>query len=141
MKRVRWRVKQLEFRDEPMLFSMMRYRLRQDRTPSEVDASLVSSHLEGSKQHAPIIDLDFPHEYVPSTTTDHAHLYLNVPISKFRLFLLLLGLYSGGVIEKGFFYWSLRRGGTFVRLPGVRKTAAENMHYSYGMLFKLRKKK
>lgn len=125
-----------------MLVSMLKYRQYEDRQPSETDANVVSSHIEASKVHAPIIDLDFPHRYIPSTTPGHAHLYLDVPISRWRLVILLWGLYVGGVIEKGYFLWSLRRGGTFVRRPGVPKTAEEAaVSYSYGFLFKTRSKR
>ncbi len=136
-----WHVDHLDIVDEPMLWSMLKYRQYEDRKPSEVDANVVSSHLTDSRLHKPIIDLDFPHTYVSSTTSGHAHLYLNVPVSRWRLFFMLWGLYVGGAIEKGYFLWSLRRGGTFVRRPGVVKTAEEaQVSYTYGFLFKLRRK-
>jgi len=136
-----WHVDHLDIVDEPMVLSMLRYRQYEDRQPSDSDANVVSSNLIGSRLHAPIIDLDYPHEYVPSTTPGHAHLYLNVEVSGWRWFMLNLGLYLGGVTEKGYFLWSLRRGGNFVRRPGVRKTTAEeNVSYSYGFLFKLRRR-
>lgn len=75
----------------------------EDRLPTEVDANVVSSHWDEDK-HLPILDLDFDHLYVPSTTPGHAHLYLNVPIRRWRLFVLLWGLYVGGVI------WGRNRG-------------------------------
>lgn len=137
-----WHVDHLDIVDEPMLLSLVKYRQYADRQPSETDANVVSSHVVGTRLHAPIIDLDFPHRYVPSTTPGHSHLYLDVPISRWRLFVLLQGLYVGGVIEKGTFYWSLRRGGTFVRREGVKKTAEEaSVSYTYGLLFKLRRKR
>lgn len=138
-----WHVDHLDIVDEPMVVSMLRYRQYADRQPSDVDANVVSSNVVGKRgKHAAIIDLDFPHEYVPSTTTGHAHLYLNVEISYWRWFILNLGLYLGGVIEKGYFLWSLRRGGNFVRRRGVHKTTAEeNVRYSYGFFFRLRKRK
>lgn len=140
-RRKTWHVDHLDIVDEPMLFSMLRYRQYEDRQPSAEDANVVSSHDIYSSSHFPIIDLDFPHEYVPSSTPGHAHLYLERPISRWRLYALLWGLYVGGAIEKGYFLWSLRRGGTFVRRPGVRKTTAEEkVTYSYGFLFPLRRK-
>ena len=142
LRRKTWHVDHLDIVDEPMLLSMLKYRQYEDRQPTEDDANVVSSHLHFMPEHAPIIDLDFPHRYVPSTTPGHAHLYLDVPISRWRLYALLWGLYVGGVIEKGYFLWSLRRGGTFVRRPGVAKTEAESsVSYSYGFLFKLRRKR
>jgi hypothetical protein len=107
---------------EPLWVSLVKYRAAKDRRSASPDeANLVSSHLEGSNLHAPIIDIDFPHRYVPSTTEDHAHLYLDVPIPRWRLAVLLVGLRVGRVTEVGFTWWSLRRGGTFVRPRGVSK--------------------
>lgn len=136
-----WAVDHLDIVDEPMIISMAKYRQYEDRTPSEVDANVVSSHIVGSRQHAPILDLDFEHAYVPSTTPGHGHLYLR-PTSRWRMFVMLWGLYVGGQIEKGFFLWSLRRGGTFVRRPGVAKSAEETLvEYSYGFIFPVRRRR
>lgn len=137
-----WRAPDLGIVDEPMLLSFLKYRAKDDREPSDMENhNLVSSHVRDTKQHAPIIDLDFPHVYVSSTKEGHGHLYLNVPISKWRWRALMLGLYLGGVIEKGYFLWSLRRGANFVRRPGVEKTTdEENVIYTHGLLFKLRKR-
>ena len=137
-----WHVDHLDIVDEPMFLSLVKYRHYEDRQPTEQDANVLSSHVPGTKLHAPIIDLDYPHEYVKSTTTGHGHLYLNVPISRWRLAILLWGLRVGRVIESGNFWWSLRRGGTFVRRRSVWKTAREaSVTYTYGMFFKLRKPK
>lgn len=142
MKRQQWHVNHLDVVDEPMIFSLVKYRQYEDRQPQDEDANVVSSHIVGTKLHAPILDLDFPHEYIPSTTPGHGHLYLNVPISRWRMFFMLWGLYVGGVIEKGHFVWSVRRGGTFMRLPWIKKTPEEAaVKYTYGMFFKLREKK
>lgn len=135
-----WRVDHLDVVDEPMILSLLKYRQYEDRHPESdiFDGNVISSHTAEGK-HLPVIDLDYDHEYVPSTTPGHGHLYLNVPISRWRLFFLLWGLYVGGAIEKGNFWWSLRRGGTFVRRRGVWKTAREaSVKYTYGMFFKMR---
>lgn len=135
-----WHVDHLDIVDEPLFLSLVKYRQYEDRSYTAIDANVVSSQLMSGGKHAPILDLDFPHVYVPSTTPGHGHLYLNVEISRWRMFVLLWGLYVGGVIEFGNFWWSLRRGGTFVRRVGVRKTESEAaVKYSYGMFRKLRK--
>lgn len=136
-KRVRWHADLLNVVDEPMILSLIRYRMRQDRHP-DPSGELVSSHVEGTNLHAPILDLDFPHHYIPSTNPGHGHLYLDVPMSRLRMIFLLWALRVAGVIEQGNWWWSLRRGGTFVRVPGVQKTPEEDTHYTYGMFFKLR---
>jgi hypothetical protein len=130
--------------DEPLFLSLIKYRMDEDREPrlGPMDPrprNLTSSYLHGSKLHAPILDLDGEHIYVESTTEGHAHLYLP-PMPRWRMFLMLWGLRVAGVIEQGNFWWSLRRGGTFVRLPGVPKPESENLRYSYGMFFKIREK-
>lgn len=125
-----------------MLFSLLKYRQYADRHPAELDANVVSSNVYANRRRQlPIVDLDFPHEYVPSTNEGHAHLYLNVEIPYWRWVILNWGLYMGGVIEKGYFIWSLRRGGNFVRRRHIKKTTdEEKVMYTYGFLFKNKKK-
>jgi hypothetical protein len=128
-------------KDEPFLFSLAKFRLHKDRymVESPALANLISSKTRSDTQR-PIIDLDFPHTYVPSNTPGHAHLYLNKEISQWRWFILMVGLYIGGVVDKGGFWWTLRRRSNFVRLPGVLKDdTLESPTLSYGWLFKRRK--
>lgn len=137
-----WHVDHLDIVDEPMALSMLKYRQYEDRQPSDEDANVVSSNVVGTRHHLPIIDLDYSHRYVPSTTPGHGHLYLDQPISSLRWVILMVGLRIGGVIEPGYFWWSLRRGGNFVRREGVHKTTdEEKVKYSYGMFFRLRRSK
>jgi len=139
--RERWKKKRpLTFEDEPLLFALLKYKAGEDREPAEGDDwDLVSSRLPDGK-HALILDLDFDHAYVDTSTPGHSHLYLNTPISWWRAAILLWALRVAKVIESGFFWWSLRRGATFARRPGHGKNPAEqSSHYSYGFLFKLRK--
>jgi hypothetical protein len=125
--------------DEPLFLSLVKYRMGEDRIPwpDSEQANLTSSYLRGSKLHAPILDLDGEHMYVESTTEGHGHLYLP-PMRRWKMYLILFALYVGGVIEMGNFWWSVRRGGTFVRRPGFPKPESENLRYSYGMFFKLK---
>jgi hypothetical protein len=91
---------------------------------SLLGAQLVSS-LTIDGKHMPILDLDFPHSYVPSSTRGHAHLYLNVAIRPWRWRVLQVALWIAKVQEPGYSVWSLRRGANFVRLRGERKRASE----------------
>jgi hypothetical protein len=84
------------------------------------DANLVSSRLKNN-MHSPVIDLDIPHALVPSTQPGHSHLYLGVEIPWWRYLILLAAMRQAGIIERGFFWWSLRRRATFVRLPWIKK--------------------
>lgn len=100
-----------------------------ERGPSnEQDGNLISSRCPDG-QHMPVIDLDVPHRLIPSTTEGHGHLYLDVRMPWWRYVILLYGLRQAGVIERGFFWWSLRRGATFVRRPGVRKRPTDRRRY------------
>lgn len=77
---------------------------------------------------------------VPSTSGGHSHLYLP-PVPRWKMWLLLTVLRMAFILEMGNFWWSLRRGGTFVRLPGIQKQESEQVRYSYGMFFKLKEKR
>lgn len=134
-----WRAPDLGFVDEPLLFSLVKYRRSKDRWP-DPDGNLFSSLTEDGR-HMPIIDLDQAHSVVPSSTSHHSHLYLNgAPIPHWRWVCLMTGLWLGGQIELGYFVWSLRRGANFVRRPGEQKQPGpESTAYTYGWLFKIRK--
>lgn len=99
-----------------LFIAMWKFRMKEDREPATItDADLISSHTPTGKV-MPILDLDYDHLYLPSQSPGHGHLYLNVPISRFRWVLLMIGLRAGGVIQDGYFWWSLRRGGNFARV-------------------------
>lgn len=141
--RTYWHADNLEIvRRKPILWEIITFRLHKSRYQVETKelANLVSSKTRTGK-HLPIIDLDFPHKYVPSSTEGHGHLYLNRPISRWRWVVLLVGLKVGGALERGSFVWSLRRGANFVRLPGVEKTEEESQTGGdYGWIFKKKAK-
>ena len=137
--RTYWFSKDLGIKDEPIIPSLFRYRQSENREQvSRIadGANLVSSKTRGGK-HLPIIDLDFPHRYFPSSTPGHGHLYLNRPISKWRWLVLMWALRYAKVLNRGGFLWSLRRGSNFARLPGYSKGESEEVfHYTYGWFFK-----
>lgn len=137
--RTYWLAPDLGIRDEPLLLSLLRYRRSTDRwRTSPEDANLVSSITPDGKQ-LPILDLDFAHVVRESSTSGHHHLYIDVPMSKLQWTILMLALYHAGVVELGFVVWSLRRGGNFVRKPGLKKQSGSESTYSeYGWLFKRR---
>lgn len=92
------------------------------RTDDPDAADLVGSRRRDGL-HEPVLDLDIPHSYVPSSTPGHAHLYLDVPLSWRGYRRLLRALYRTGVIEKAYYKLALKRKETFVRPPWVGKTA------------------
>lgn len=137
LERVSWRADLLAFKDEPMFLALLKYDMDADRQP-DPDGQLTSSFLHGSKLHAPVLDIDIPIRVIPSTTSGNCHLYIDKPMPRWKMLLMLWAMMIAGVVEPGNFWWSLRRGGTFVRKPLVAKTGAESMKYSYGMFFKLK---
>lgn len=137
-----WQAGDLGISDEPLAVSLVKYRQKKNRTrvrslEGRGEPNLVASITTDGKQ-MPILDMDFPHRLLPSTTPGHTHLYIDVKMSKWRWFWLMCALKYAGVIELGFFVWSIRRGGNFVRLPGVQKTAAESPKANYGWFFPLK---
>lgn len=83
-------------------------------------AKLVSS-LCRDGLHAPVLDIDFPAQLVPSSTEGHFHLYLDKKMDWKSYKKLLKALYKAGIIEKEYYKAMKRRGSTMVRLPGVAK--------------------
>jgi hypothetical protein len=73
------------------------------------------------KMHMPVIDIDLPCTLVPSTTEGHFHLYIDKEVSWSDYCRLLSAMVDCGIVEEGYYAAALRRGATFVRMPGVRK--------------------
>lgn len=90
------------------------------RVTTEAEANCTSSLLSNGK-HAPILDLDVKHEYVPSSTPGHAHLYLDVELTWRQYRRLLKSLGRAGILEPGYVRSALRRGHNEARLPHVKK--------------------
>lgn len=90
---------------------------------SNLVGSLVDDSHEDQDQwlHAPVIDLDFMAHLIPSSTPGNYHLYLDktMPWKDYRL--LLKCLAKVGIIEDGYAKASIKKGGSYVRLPGVKK--------------------
>lgn len=147
--RTYWYAHDLGIADEPLALSLIKYRQHENRVLTSLATktqggdygfpNLVSSITTDGRQ-MPIIDLDFDHAHVESSSDGHAHLYLNVPISRWRWTALMIGLYLSKQVELGYFVWSIRRGGNFVRLPGTQKQEGTESTYSqYGWFRKLKK--
>ena len=142
--RTHWFSKDLSIKDEPLAKSLIEYRQKKNRaraTEKGQSSNLVSSITDDGKQ-MPIIDMDFPHKMMRSSTDGHSHLYIDVSMSKTKWFFLMWGLWQAGVIELGYFIWSIRRGGNFVRTPYTRKklNSDETTKPTYGWFFKIRDK-
>lgn len=139
--RTYWFAKTLDVVDEPLVHALISYRMAEDRTrvdhiESGISPNLVSSKTDDGK-HMPILDLDYSHFFVQSSTDSHHHLYLNTVMPTWKWVILMTALWISGVVEKEFFWWSLRRGGNFVRVPEVRKDVdSESSPHTFGYFFR-----
>jgi hypothetical protein len=91
---------------------------------TEADAEVVSSKVASSRWddlHAPVLDIDFEAELVPSTTPGHYHLYLDKMITWRQYKRIIKALAKAGIIEKGYAEASIGRRHTAVRVPWLRK--------------------
>lgn len=93
---------------------------------SDPRANLVSSQLVDGR-HAPALDLDLHCELLESSTPGHHHLLIDHPLPWWRYRMLLLALVWAGLIERKYYRHSVRRGMTFLRLPGVTKGVARGV--------------
>jgi hypothetical protein len=91
------------------------------RVEKPEDATLVSSVSMFPGLHAPVLDLDYEAHLEPSSTPGHYHLYLDRLVEHDKYMNLIRALADCGLIEWGFADASIKRGATFVRMPGVRK--------------------
>lgn len=95
------------------------------RFPStKAEANLVSS-LSKDGKHRPVIDIDVPCHYVPSTTPGHGHLYIDVPMEWTQMAKILVALREAGVVEEGYLNAALERGACYVRPEWVKKPQPE----------------
>lgn len=97
------------------------------------DAVLVSSEQLENDGHLPVLDLDIPHHYVPSTTPGHGHLYLDTPLTTFEYGELLEVLQRLRIIEPGFRQGFIERGATFARLPWIFKRPVDPEHNEHDL--------
>lgn len=147
-RRTYWYAPSLDIEDEPLALTLWRYRQKKNRRLTSLRPStqggvygfpnLISSRTTDGR-HMPILDLDFPHHFEPSTTPGHTHFYIDTPLSKTKWAVLMLVLGWCGIVEAPFVAWSLRRGGNFVRIPGTSKvTEGETRHSNYGWFRRLK---
>lgn len=93
---------------------------------TEENANLVSSVQVDSTGrptglHLPVIDVDLPCDFVPSSTPGHGHLYIDKALTWDQYRILLHVLMVLGIVEPGYVAVSEKRGATFVRKPGEVK--------------------
>jgi len=100
------------------------------KTVSEQEANIITSQLAGQQLneldtnaglHAPVLDIDFGAQLLPSSTPGHFHLYFEKAMTWDKYCGLLRALGDVGILEAGYVKASLRRGYSSVRKPGVYK--------------------
>lgn len=94
-----------------------------DITQANVVSSRQKSDLYwGEQRHRVLLDIDIPAYLVPSSTPGHSHLYIDLAIGEEAYFDLLDALAKVGIITGAYAEASKRKGGTFLRLPWVKKS-------------------
>lgn len=96
--------------------------LEESRIPAHIeDSDVISSELEDSPYHKPVIDIDVPIRAFPSSTPGHFHLYIDHAIEWNDYVNLLKTMAIVGIVEAGYVDASIQRGATHVRLPWIKK--------------------
>jgi len=85
------------------------------------EAEIVTSALTDSVQHMPVLDIDVPCEYIPSTNEGHGHLYFHKEIPWEKYLKLMRVMADCGLLEEGYVSASEARGYSAVRLPWITK--------------------
>lgn len=111
------------------------YDINTGKTPSpdvvtEIEnANLLTSELdypgaEHLKLHAPVLDIDYHAELIPSSTPGHFHLVLDkaLPWDKYQK--VMRALADADLIEPGYAGASSARGYSAIRLPWIKKEKA-----------------
>lgn len=85
------------------------------------NATLVTSKVEDSELHMPVIDIDLECMLVPSSQPGNFHLYINKRMTWEQYVGILKALEAAGVVQTGYLFHTERRGYGSVRYPGVTK--------------------
>ena len=92
---------------------------------AEAEANLVGSRLRNpglDNYHAPVIDIDFEAQLLPSRTPGHYHLYLDTPIEWRHYKNLLKHLADVGIVEPGYAEASIDAKESYLRVPAGGET-------------------
>lgn len=94
-------------------------------TDDDIDDVFSLDDEEKDSYHYPVIDIDLPCQWVPSSNEGHGHLYINVPMGWANYQKLLTVMSEVGLVEKGFVDAAIKRGQTYVRPAWVKKEQSE----------------
>lgn len=90
-------------------------------TASPDDAEVVSSQIEGTSWHTPMIDIDLPTRVLETSTPGHFHLYIDKPVKLKPYLKMLKAMTEAGIVEPGFYKAACGRKATHLRVPWVEK--------------------
>ncbi len=79
--------------------------------------------------HYPMLDIDLPCRWVPSSTPGKGHLYIGKAVTWDQLKTLLVGLEMAGIIHPNYVKHSVIRGYTCLRPPWQRKRPGQARHF------------
>lgn len=89
-----------------------------NKVAKEEDANLTGSSLRDLPgYHAPVLDIDFEAQLLPSKTPGHYHLYLDRPMQWSAYRKLLEALRDAQIIEEGYADASIHDKESFARVP------------------------
>jgi hypothetical protein len=94
---------------------------RIDRRCAAVDANIITSEVQNTSMHAPVLDIDMPCALVPSSTPGHFHLLIEKGLTWRQYRRLLRALGRAGILERGFVHRSIARRYSAVRVPWEKK--------------------
>lgn len=92
-------------------------------TKNSLESNVIISETKRGK-HKPLLDLDFSHTYVPSSTPGHGHLYIHEDYDYQSYLNMMRCLRDSNLIQPGVFNSLERNGYNAVRLPWIRKPNA-----------------
>lgn len=91
------------------------------QAPTEENPANLVSSLCQNGMHRPVLDIDIPVRFEPSSTPGHGHLYVEKDMSWADTVKLMEALASVGLVDAERVAHSKRRGAGMVRMPGCGK--------------------
>lgn len=80
--------------------------------------------------HQPLLDIDVPHVYMPSTTEGHGHLIFRKRMPWADYLKLMEVMAEVGLLEKGFVEAAKTRGEAWLRTPWTDKNLGPSTHFN-----------
>ena len=77
--------------------------------------------LSQRNMHAPLFDLDFPCELIPSSTPGHFHLYMDKEIPYVKMLKVMAAMVDAGLVQEGYYNSVKAHDAAILRLPWIKK--------------------